>query len=233
MSCYIIEPYNRNEYLIRAEKLIRNFEMKLFENPGIERISKKNKFCEKFDLEFEDTFNPLASYFYTAPSYKYNVNYNKSTNKSDGLDIYWHLACVAESYGEYSCLLRIIHVLGQMVSIWPEEGFNALSNFCKYSNPIIRKGLIRVIKENYIRYPAETLKFFEQTGNAFTQEEISEIKTTPVLGERTLEQLHWCRILYFLVNNFDEEIIFKILATFQKTSVLGEFIKNLVIIICS
>lgn len=61
-------------------------------------------------------------------------------------------------------MIRIVHALGQMISIYPEEGYFALEHLRDYNEPIIRKGIIRLHKENYIRFNEITKRQLKKNG---------------------------------------------------------------------
>lgn len=220
MANYLHDPKNRNIYLKYFKDILNDYSFLIFDNPGIERIKSKLKYTDQFDLEFEDSFNPLTSYLYLAPI-------SANNDDIDGMKYFWVMLNDLIYQGDNHKILRLIHAIGQMISIWPKEGFKALNRFCSYKQPLLRKGLIRVLRENYVRFPNETIQFLESTGNAFTVEELNEIYATSILGQRPLEQLHWARAIYFLRNYVDENIVSHILLCMNTEKNLYKFIKKL------
>lgn len=199
-SLYINFPCNRDRFTSVFEKIVNKYDRVLFMFPESERKASVNKFSEEFQRTFEDGFNPLAFYFYTSlykskveKAYKWDMEHND-------LKVYWQLTECMANTGNYSDIIRIVHALGQMISIYPEEGYLALENLSSYDEPIIRRGIIRIYKENYIRFSEITKKEIEKNFFKFKQEEIDEImyNIDLFLENRTLEQLHWARLFYNL-----------------------------------
>ena len=168
--------------------------------PATQRMASITKFSEEFDSIFEDGFNPLAFYFYTAPYRSLTSSAYMWESGKEDLAIYWNLAHHMSELGKFDDMLRIIHALGQMISIYPEEGYSALKNLTGFDQPIIKRGIIRIFKENYFRYSKITKKELQNPIYHFENDEIEKIVYNKdfLLENRTLEQLHWSRLFYNL-----------------------------------
>lgn len=223
LSCYVINPLDRQPYLIRFKKVINNFETKLFISPSSARLSSARKFVDKFELEFEDGFNLLTNYTYTAPMCNYISNEHKKTS-DEYLPILWDLVNLLEENGMYNDMIRIIQTINQMTVNWPTEGLQALNKFSNYNHPILRKAIIRTLEENYLRYPIITENFLEQTGGAFSDDELLQIyaATDSQIENRTLEQLVWARIIYFVKEYLNPQILDDIIRTFEEADTLTD-----------
>lgn len=229
MSSYAINPLERQNYLQKYYKMVKDFEMKMFISPSQERVASCRKFEDKFEIEFEDGFNILTDYTYTAPIEKYIYT---STNPTinNYLSILWELLTKLENKGLYDEILQIIKAINQMSVNWPKEALEALDKFLKYEHPMIRRAIIRTLKENYLRYPQITLRFLEQTGGAFTEDEFLEIysATESQTENRTLEQLQWARILYYISHYMNPNISKELLKIFVTTNSLYEVFEQLI-----
>lgn len=232
-SLYANEPYNRDKFVKIFERVIEKYERILFSFPSTKRTASINKFSDEFDMIFEDGFNPIAFYFYTAP---YNCLVNTASewnNGKENLKLYWRLAEQMSEYGKFDDILRIIHALGQMISIYPEEGYMALENLIRFDQPVLKQGIIRIFKENYIRYSKLTSKEIKKTLYHLTNKEIDEIiyNTNFLLENRTLEQLHWSRLFFnleqILKTNLYEVFLKKILNSNSCHSFLKSFIETI------
>lgn len=199
-SLYICKPYCRELFTEIFENVKVLHETLLFKFPPESRHATAQKFSEKFDLIFEDGFNPIAFYFYTAPSQSLITTSHDWNGGKDDLKIYWELAELLESNGNCNDILRIVHALGQMISIFPKEGYEALENLSVYDHPIIKQGVVRILKENYIRYNSETKKFIETTNFSLNKSDKEEIywNVDSFIANRSFEQLHWGRLMYNL-----------------------------------
>ncbi len=229
LACYVADPVNRQPYLERKDKLINDFEMKMFISPSMERMSSCRKFTDKFDIEFEDGFNILTDYTYTAPM----DNYIQKSHKHS-VDIYlsllWKLLDRLDQNGMYDEMLRIIQAINQMSVSWPEEALEALSKFSKYNHPVVRKAIIRTLAENYLRYPGITIRYLTQTGDAFTDDESLQIfsATDSQIENHALEQLQWGRIIYFVYKYLNSQIIDDIFTTLKTSDTLYEVFSKLI-----
>lgn len=229
LSCYIVDPLDRTPYLIRFEKVINDFETKLFISPSSARLSSARKFADKFELEFEDGFNLLTNYTYTAPMCNYVSNEHKKT-ADEYLSILWDLVNMLEKNGMYNDMIRIIQTINQMTVNWPTEGLETLNKFSNYNHPILRKAIIRTIEENYLRYPIITENFLEQTGEAFSDDELMQIyaATDSQIENRTLEQLVWARIMYYVKEYLNPHILDDIIKIFEEADTLTDVFTLLV-----
>lgn len=230
MASYLYDPNLNatNEYWLKnllSESKIFNM---LYDTPGNVRTL---NYEDKFDKEFEDGFNPFAFYFYIAPAYvKNNV---EEWNHRKSLSIYWDQCKLMHEYGYSHNILRFIHAIGQMIELWPKEGFSALTEFLKYDEPIVHKALIRLCREYYVKYPTYTEEFLLKAGSYFSQEDLIKIKSTfdTRLETRTFEQLHWVRIILAFLET-DADFIKKILQSFlEESSFKGFFNKVLDIVL--
>ena len=225
LSCYIDNPINREVYLERYKKMLADYEMKVFISPSMERLSSCRKFEDKFDIEFEDGFNILTDYTYTAPMYNYIV---KSNNQSIDiyLEVFWHLLDILNQNGMYDEVLHIVKAINQMSVNWPAEALEALNKFRQYNHPIIRKAIIRTLKENYLRYPNLVVQYLNQSGDAYSDDELLQIysATQSQIENRTLEQLQWARIIYYIKEYLNPKILENLLKIFGSAMTLKEVI---------
>ena len=232
-ALYINYPCNRDKFTDVFEKISCEYDRILFMFPDRKRKASVNKFSEEFQRTFEDGFNPLAFYFYTS-LYKSTVKKPYEWNcGNDDLKVYWKLIDDLSKYEKYSDMIRIVHALGQMISIYPEEGYLALEHLSSYNKPIIRKGIIRLYKENYIRFSEITEKEIKKNIFNFTESEIDEIiyNTDSFLENRTLEQLHWARIFYNLEKiwnvNISKEFLKGISYSNSCSGFLNDFLRKI------
>lgn len=198
-SLYLCAPYDRGQFVTIFEKIAKKYERILFMLPTTKRKSSLLKFSEEFDRMFEDGFNPLAFYFYTAP-YNSLTTFTDWNNGQIDLKLYWDWAQCLSVLGKYDDTLRIVHALGQMISIYPEKGYSALANLTGFDQPIIKRGIIRIFKENYLRYSKITKEELGKEIYQFDANDIEEIiyNSEFLLENRTMEQLHWGRLFYNL-----------------------------------
>lgn len=223
LSCYVVNPLNREPHLERFKKVINDFETKLFISPSSDRLSSVRKFADKFELEFEDGFNILTNYTYTAPMYNYIENKSKET-VDEYLSVLWELVNTLDQNGMYNDMVRIIQTINQMTVNWPIEGLEALNKFSNYKHPILRKAIIRTIGENYLRYPTIIEKFLEQTGEAFSDDELLQIYATTdsQIENRTLEQLVWGRAIYYVKEYLNPQISDNVIQIFEEADTLTD-----------
>lgn len=232
-SLYLSVPCDREKFTALFERLIAKYERTLFMFPAISRNASLRKFSEEFDKTFEDGFNPIAIYFYTSPYKSLTSPSHNWDNGKEDLKVYWNLSQEMSDCGKYDNMLRIIHALGQMISIYPEEGYSALKNLSNFQEPIIRKGILRIFKENYLRYSKITKVELENPIYHFDSEDIDAIvyNTDFFLENRTLEQLHWSRLFYNLGHLLDINVpklfLSCILNSASWLNFLQEFVKNL------
>ncbi len=217
MGLYHVNPYNRKDFVSFFEYSYQKFEIYFFEQPTHQRTSSAKKFSDEFSRVFEDGFNPLAFLFYTSVL----------ENPDKQLHQYWDMCENLSKSGNISKILKIVHALGQMISIYPDEGFKVLNNVCIYEHEIIKKGLLRIMQEALVRYPVHT-KNFITSHNLFTEEDIRSLygQVNESFTNRTLEQLHWSRLL-FSAKSFDSSIICRVLTLFCETNSLSQFIQEL------
>ena len=228
LSNYIADPINRQLYLKYYMKMVDDFEMKMFISPSLERVASCRKFDDKFEIEFEDGFNILTDYTYTAPSENYITN-GKEISIDSYLSLFWNLLDTLEQNGMYDEILQLIKAINQMSVNWPDEALQALSKFSRYSHPIIRKAVIRTLEENYLRYPVITTQFLAQTGEAFSEDELLKIfsATKSQIENRTLEQLQWGRMLFYIKEYLNPQIISDLLEIFLSSNTLLDVFKKI------
>ena len=223
LSCYIVNPLDRQAYLFRFKSVINDFEIKLFISPSSARLSSARKFADKFELEFEDGFNLLTNYTYTAPMGNY-VKDVPSETVDEYLSLLWTLVNMLEKNGMYNDMVRIVQTINQMTVNWPEEGLEALNKFSNYRHSILRKAIIRTIGENYLRYPTITETFLEQTGEALSDDELLQIYATTdsQIENRTLEQLVWARVIYYAKKYLNPQILDDAIKIFKEADTLTD-----------
>ena len=229
VSEYVRQPLERTYFSEKFKLVISEFSEMVFQNPGIERLQKRKTVRDYIESEFTDGFNPLAFYFYTAPATNYRKYPNKDSDHTN-LELYFELADNLAETGQQAKILRILHAVSQMISIWPNEGFNVLSKFFAYESDIVNKAILKVLEENYTRYPAEAMKFIDVNRIRFNNDDIGKLKSVQetLLSSRTLEQLHWARMLYFLKES-NPNIARDILAQICESRNLYEAIKGIML----
>ena len=232
-ALYVNEARNRKKFVTLFEKVVKKFERILFMFPSTERNASLLKFSEEFDRMFEDGFNPIAFYFYTAP-YESLAEFKDWNNGQIDLKIYWDFAECLSDLGKFDDILRIVHALGQMISIYPNEGFSALQNLVQFDRPIIKRGIIRIFKENYLRYSRITKDELQKSIYHFNSDDIDEIiyNSDFLLENRTMEQLHWGRAFYNLEQltgiDVSEKFLSNVLQASSCSGFLRAFIKSLI-----
>ena len=229
LSCYINNPIDRNIYLEYYKKMVLDFEMKMFISPSTERASTCRKFEDKFDIEFEDGFNILTDYTYTAPMTIYTSESSKE-NIDSCLELFWNLLEKLDKNGMYDEIIIILKAINQMSVNWPKEALEALFKFSKFKHPIIRKAIIRILEENYLRYPILTIQFIEHCGEAFSENELLQIysSTNSQIKNRTLEQLQWARMLFYISKYINKNISDDILNILSSDITLNEVFEKLI-----
>lgn len=188
-----------------TERILRGLPQAVHENPGAIRGKRRGRFSDPFDQQFEDGFNPLAFYFYNAPSRRrqtmgYSEYLKTAGPDEDLLLLYWKYLDEFETNNLPVGTSRVIHALGQMISLWPFEGLASIQRLLGRTDSGVRRAIVRVLAEAYARFPGETMLLMAQSGSAFTEDEKFAIKCgiDPRLSERSFEQLHWARVLLFL-----------------------------------
>lgn len=232
-ALYLNEPFNREKFINIFEKIVEKYERILFMFPETKRKASLNKFSEEFDTIFEDGFNPTAFYFYTAPYKSLTTPTFEWGNGKEDLKVYWNLVEYMSDLGKFDDILRIVHALGQMISIYPEEGYLALENLTGLDHPIIKRGIVRIFKENYLRYSSITKEELKKSIYHFDNDDVEEIiyNTDSLLANRTLEQLHWGRFFYnweqLMDVNVSEVFLSNILHSHSCSGFLRDFINGL------
>ena len=231
LGSYLLTQRNNkpNEHWLKILLNDDCIEKIMFDMPGGTRAI---RFTDTFDKQFEDGFNPFAFYFYIAPTYMLDKK-NSEWDSYDKLSLYWSQSEKLKDNGHTHNILRFVHAVGQMIELWPAEGFEALTKFLKYDEPCIHRALVRLLQEYYVKFPDHTDRFLMIAGTYFTEEENKKIKSTcdTRLYTRSMEQLHWIRLLLFFLNN-DRDFFKKILALFlEKHSFDDFFISTLQLIV--
>lgn len=228
-SLYLSVPNNRSKFVKLFENIVEKYDRILFLFPETERRSSILKFSQEFEKTFEDGFNPIAFFFYTAPYQSITKQVDWDCGRTE-LKTYWDLAEYMDNLGKYDDILRIVHALGQMISIYPEEGYSALQNMTKYNHPIIRKGLVRIFKENYLRYREITKQEMKKSIYHFNEDDLDEIiyNSDFLLENRTMEQLHWGRLFYNLEQLFKIDVSELFLSHLLQSQSCLEFLRDFI-----
>ncbi|OIQ86975.1 hypothetical protein GALL_311610 [mine drainage metagenome] len=168
--------------------------------PGSHRTRSRNGFLDEFDCQFEDGFNPFAFYFYDAVHHARAATSARESARSYVVPLYREQLAAYESNGCSQGVVRVIHALGQMISLWPDEGLAALMPLIGRQDPTVRRAVERVLAESFIRFPAETDSAMAASGAAFDHATLYHIRCEldSRLANRTFEQVHWCRVVAFL-----------------------------------
>lgn len=233
MTHYINNPVDRNKYLERYKRMVTDFEYKMFISPSMQRMASFRRFKDKFEIEFEDGFNILTDYTYTAPLCNYISSEKKSVDSY--LQLFWELLENLEQQGLHDEMIRLIQAINQMSVNWPEEALCALNKFSKYPYSIIRKAVVTTLKENYLRYPQITKKHLQQVDELFSEHDLLEIFSAKdsQIENRTLEQLQWARSLYFIKNYINPHIAEHFLSIMSSSDTLIEVFEKIVGILFS
>lgn len=228
-SLYLSAPNNRTKFVKLFENIVEKYDRILFLFPETKRRASILKFSQEFERTFEDGFNPIAFFFYTAPYQSITKQVDWDYGKTE-LKVYWELAEYMDNLGKYDDILRIVHALGQMISIFPEEGYSALQNMTKYNHPIIKKGLIHIFKENYLRYKEITKREMEKSIYHFNEDDLNEIiyNSDFLLENRTMEQLHWGRLFYNLEQLFHIDVSEVFLSHLLQSQSCLEFLRDFI-----
>jgi len=213
----LIETYMR--------RIVDELPQAVFLNPGMERAQVHLLYRDDFDQQFEDGFNPLAVYFYNAPSEQRRAVDLPRYLRSDRLrrtftPLYQELLSRYEREGKARGIIRVIHALGQMISIWPVEGLTGLATQVGRDEPTVRRAVRRVLAEAFARFPVQTEMVMNQSGAAFDETALYDIRcsTDPRMAQRTQEQLQYCRVLRFLAAVDPSKTLFLRLAEIFVTS---------------
>jgi SIR2-like domain len=173
--------------------------------PGAARGERRALFTDPFEQQFEDGFNPLAFYFYNAPSeLRQSMHYGDyagcAHEGQDPVGLYWKFLEQYERQQNQTGIIRIVHALGQMINLWPLDGLAAVEKLVGRTEPTIRRAIIRVLTEANARFPRETSLMLSRAGSGFTEAEQRQIHWAgdSHMAYRSLEQVHWARVLRFL-----------------------------------
>jgi hypothetical protein len=173
--------------------------------PGAVRGERRALFTDPFEQQFEDGFNPLAFYFYNAPSelrrslhYKDYVRF--AHEAQDTVALYWKFLEQYEEQQNQTGIIRIVHALGQMINLWPIEGLVAVEKLVGRTEQTIRRAIVRVLTEANARFPMDTSAMLSRAGSGFTEGEQRQIHWAgdSHMAYRSLEQVHWARVMRFL-----------------------------------
>jgi len=204
---YVVNGFDYDNMLDRhIDRVLHECPQIIEYEPGRERGYARG-FTDEFDMVFEDGFNPVASYATLLPSRRRKAMrwHDYSTQTSEGqvpLSVYdWHLAESLRN-AEIRKALRILHALGQFISLWPREGLWSMIGPIQYDHPTIHRAVVRVLAEAYNRYPVETLRFLANSGIVLSPGDLRDIRARidPRIGRRQFEGLQWARVLHFLLS---------------------------------
>jgi hypothetical protein len=225
-----------------TERMMKNLPQISLSYPGAVRGERRALFNDPFEQQFEDGFNPLAFYFYNAPSeLRQSLPYldyiNFAHDDRDPISLYWKfLECYEQQYNQAG-IIRIVHALGQMISLWPTEGLVAAEKLVGRTEPTIRRAIVRVLTEANARFPKETSRMLSRAGSGFTENERRQIywAKDSHMAYRALEQLHWSRVMYFLNQRDTSGRMFNKLGralvdSFSLPEALGRIMNDIIII---
>lgn len=231
---YINNPTDRTFYLSRFKRTVADYEMLLFSSPAKDRVGSSKRFSDMFDIEFEDGFNALTNYTYTAPLENYTGSREGGhVPVEEYLEVYWNLLKTLKETGNFKEILRLLQAISQMIVNWPIEGFDALNKFLPVEHQIIKRALIKILSQNYLRYPRVTMNFIDNNLSEFSHQELLSIlgSTDSHIQYRTLEQLQWARMIYFIQTYIEPNIVDKVLSVFARISTLETALTNIVSLI--
>lgn len=205
-------------------------------NPGEVRCQRHGRFLDDFDLQFEDGFNPLAFYFYHAPSSeRREVSFRRSletdATAAPVVPLYAELLDRFERNRQGKGIIRIVHALGQMVSVWPYRGLDALAPLTGRQEPTVRRAVKRVLAEAYARFPVDCELMLERVGTAFSSDDLYEIRCAddPRLSQRTLEQTQWCRILITAESCIGKDFTWSVLKALVNSGTWWEAMSDIIV----
>jgi hypothetical protein len=204
---YVVNGYEYDGMLSKhIDRILRECPRVIEYEPGRERGYERG-FTDEFDMVFEDGFNPIASYATLLPSpirrrLRWKDSVIQSSDMMTPLPVYTQHLTEALHQAETRKALRILHALGQFIILWPQEGLWHMLGPLQYDHPTIHRATIRVLAEAYNRYPAETLRFFANSGIALSPGDLRDIRARidPRTGRRQFEGLQWGRVLHFLLS---------------------------------
>ena len=188
------------------EKILISLPQAIISNPGQYRSSRRGVFLDPFDQQFEDGFNPITSFTYLAPSdARKNLSFSKFKSLNhEGMNtqlaLLWkHLEHYLRTYNNVATI-RVIHALGQMIGIWPEPGLGEITRLINTQDPVVLRGLKRVLSEAFYRYPNNTRIALEAAESHISKDDWISFKhqINPRLYQLAFEQIHWARILRFV-----------------------------------
>jgi hypothetical protein len=204
---YVVNGYDYDHMLDRhIDRILRECPQVIEYEPGRERGFSRG-FTDEFDMVFEDGFNPIASYATLIPSrHRKSMRWHEYASQSfEGvvqLPVYTQHLTDALRQGETRKALRILHALGQFITLWPREGLWSMLGPIQYDHLTIHRAVVRVLAEAYNRYPVETLRFFANSGITLSPGDLRDIRARidPRTGRRQFEGLQWGRVLHFLLS---------------------------------
>ncbi|HEX7316148.1 MAG TPA: SIR2 family protein [Pyrinomonadaceae bacterium] len=203
---YVVNGYDYDDLLDRhIDRILRECPQIIEYEPGRERGYARG-FTDEFDMVFEDGFNPIASYATLLPSrHRKSMrwhDYVSQPAREVPLPVYARHLTEALHQGETRKALRIVHALGQFITLWPREGLWSMVGPVQHDHPSIHRAVVRVLTEAYNRYPVETLRFFANSGITLSPGDLRDIRARidPRTGRRQFEGLQWGRVLHFLLS---------------------------------
>lgn len=204
---YVVNGYDYDNMLDQhIDRVLRECPQIIEYEPGRERGYARG-FTDEFDMVFEDGFNPVASYATLLPSPRRKAMrwYDYASQSFQGqvsLSVYDRHLAESLRNGELRKALKILHALGQFISLWPREGLWSMIGPIQHDHPTIHRAVVRVLAEAYNRYPVETLRFLANSGIMLSPGDLRDIRARidPRIGRRQFEGLQWARVLHFLLS---------------------------------
>lgn len=204
---YVVNGYDYDNMLDRhIDRILQECPQVIEYEPGRQRGYARG-FTDEFDMVFEDGFNPIASYATLLPSrqrkrLRWPDYASQSAKGMVQLPVYLKHLTEALQQTEIRKALRIVHALGQFITLWPREGLWSMVGPAQHDHPTIHRAVIRILAEAYNRHPVETLRFFANSGIPLLPGDLRNIRARidPRIGRRQFEGLQWGRLLHFLLS---------------------------------
>jgi hypothetical protein len=197
--------YNEARFASWEEKILSSWSDVLMYRPGLQRGERRG-FYDKFDQIFEDGFGVIYPYGILMPSARrHGVRYKQYCDDQENLSesplpLYSKYLAQFLDEGRVEEALQVLQAIASVIVVWPTEGLWALRRAIGNPNPLLRRGVTRVLAEAYGRHPEETLRFINTSGAAINDADLLEIKIgqDARIGRRQVKEEEWARICHFL-----------------------------------
>ena len=197
--------YDEARFAPWEEKILSNWSDVLMYRPGLQRGEQRG-FPDKFDQIFEDGFGVIYPYGVLMPSARRRgmrfAQYRDdlASISESPLPLYSRYLARFLDEGRVDEALQVLQAIASVIVVWPTEGLWTLRGAIGNPNPLLRRGVTRVLAEAYGRHPEETLQFINASGAAISEGDLLEIKIgqDARIGRRQVKEEEWARICHFL-----------------------------------